>query len=126
MNRTIDNRARHAGMANWVNVILGIWVAISPFVLGFTHLEAAKWNDVAVGLAVLLSAFGHGPARGTSVLNILLGAWLIASPFVLAFATAPTPLWNNIILGIVIVLAAASMASRDRVDHAATPPPTHS
>ena len=105
------------------NVILGIWVAISPFVLGFSGIENARWNDVATGLAVMLLALGRGPqGSGTSVLNILLGGWLIASPFVLQF-NQPVPFWNNIILGIVILIVAAIAAGSSRTRVGPTPPP---
>jgi hypothetical protein len=86
------------------NVVFGAWVAISSFVLGFSHLAAARWNNVAVGLAVLVLAFARKPRqRGIGVLNVLFGAWLIISPFVLAIST-PAVVWNNIIFGALIVI----------------------
>jgi uncharacterized membrane protein HdeD (DUF308 family) len=44
---------------DWVNLLLGIWLIISPFVLGYMSVSAALWNDVIVGLAVVvLTAWG--------------------------------------------------------------------
>lgn len=40
----------------WTNVALGIWLAISPWVLGFTGAAAAARNAVLVGLLVLVVA----------------------------------------------------------------------
>src|ERR1041385_3573172 len=98
---------RHTANGNWINVVLGIWVVISPFVLTFARTEAALWNNVATGLAVMLVALsrGFGNPQGGRVLNILLGIWLVLSPFVLA-VYAPVFLWNNIILGVIIALFA--------------------
>ena len=36
----------------WANVALGIWLLISPWVLGFSSMMAAMWNAVIVGIVV--------------------------------------------------------------------------
>lgn len=42
----------------WTNALVGIWVAISPWVLGFNSLSTATWNVVIVGiLAVCLAGW---------------------------------------------------------------------
>jgi hypothetical protein len=38
----------------WANVAVGLWLAMSPWVLGFGHLTGAKWNVVAIGAAITL------------------------------------------------------------------------
>jgi hypothetical protein len=40
----------------WSNVIVGIWVASSPWVLGFSNNPVTTWNAVIVGLLVLCVA----------------------------------------------------------------------
>ena len=35
----------------WVNCILGLWIAVSPWVLGFQH-TAAMFVNLAVGLVI--------------------------------------------------------------------------
>lgn len=81
------------------------------------------WNNVAVGIAVMILAFSQRPGqRGTSVVNMLLGGWLIASPFVLGFA-APVPFWNNIILGVVILVVALMAGSVSQTTETTLPPP---
>ena len=40
----------------WVNVALAAWLIFSPWVLGFSTLQIAMWNHVAVGVAVLVLA----------------------------------------------------------------------
>lgn len=42
---------------SWLNIFLGIWLIISPFVLGFAgHGSSAMWNNIIVGIAVGLLA----------------------------------------------------------------------
>lgn len=47
----------HAGgWAAWVNLFLGGWLLVSPWMYGFTHLNAAVVNDVLSGSAIALLA----------------------------------------------------------------------
>ena len=95
------------GNSSWINVLLGIWVLISPFILGFARVEEARWNNVAVGVAVIVVALTRASGRrSASILNMLLGFWLIISPFVLGFANGSVALRHNIILGVIIAIVA--------------------
>jgi SPW repeat len=40
----------------WLDAIAGIWIAISPWFLGFSGMPAAAWVHVIVGLGVLALA----------------------------------------------------------------------
>jgi SPW repeat len=100
-------RSDSAGIS-WINTLLGIWVIISPFVLGFALFPVAMWNNVATGGAVaILALIRSGAPRqtGLSWVNVLLGIWLIISPFALGMLSG-IGLWNNIILGIIITIVA--------------------
>ncbi len=107
---------RRAGTGG-INVVLGIWVLISPFVLGFVQNQPAKWNNIAAGIAVALVSLS-----GVSWWNIVLGIWLIISPFVLGFAHSPTILWNNVIIGALIGIVAL-LGSSSRAATYENPPP---
>ena len=99
--------------ANWVNVLFGIWVIISPFMLQFARLPAAMWNNVIVGIVIALLALIRTSLprqSGWSWANVILGIWMIISPFALGVMTTAI-LWNNIILGIAIGLVAFGNAS---------------
>lgn len=115
MNETLQRQNAFGG--NWVNVLLGIWIVISPFVLGYSNRIAIMWNDVATGGAIFLLSLGRW--AGPSVLVVLLGIWLIISPFVLG-ASRPVAVWNNFILGIIVAIVALTAAGR-RPQPAATP-----
>jgi hypothetical protein len=39
----------------WVNVILGLWVLVSPFIL--TTGSSLKWSNVIVGIVVAVVAY---------------------------------------------------------------------
>jgi hypothetical protein len=40
----------------WVNLVLGVWVIVSPFVLHFTTDTRALWTHVVIGLVVAVLA----------------------------------------------------------------------
>jgi SPW repeat len=86
---------------SWVNVVLAIWVIVSPFVLAI-HSSRAVWNNVVTGVLVGILALIRWSVRqpGLSWLNLLLGIWLVISPFVLFLSGAA--MWNNVILGVIV------------------------
>ncbi|MBI4032887.1 SPW repeat protein [Candidatus Berkelbacteria bacterium] len=44
---------------HWVTLILGIWVLISPWLLGFAGIAAGLWSNIIVGLLlVIVSIWG--------------------------------------------------------------------
>jgi len=42
----------------WVEALLGLWVIIAPWVLGFTSLHAFTWNSVIVGALLVAISLG--------------------------------------------------------------------
>jgi hypothetical protein len=101
------------GGASWVNVLLGIWLIISPFVVQFARLPAVMWNNMIVGIVIAILALIHSSMprqAGWSWANVVLGIWMIISPFALGAMTTAI-LWNNIILGVVIAIVASANAS---------------
>ena len=38
------------------NALIGGWLIAAPFVLGYSNIEAAVWNDVALGILIALFA----------------------------------------------------------------------
>lgn len=43
---------------SWVNVILGLWMIVSPFVLGYANVDNAQTNSIVTGVIILaLAAF---------------------------------------------------------------------
>ncbi|HLN18747.1 MAG TPA: SPW repeat protein [Patescibacteria group bacterium] len=95
--------------AGWLNVLAGLWLIISPFVLRFSGTSAST-NAIIVGIIVailaLIAATSPASVMWTSWINIILGLWLIISPFIMGF-TGGAILANSIILGIIVVALSA-------------------
>lgn len=56
---------------SWAQLILGIWVLVSPWVIGFADISAALWSNVIVGALVVIFAlwqlFGGKSSSGSSM-----------------------------------------------------------
>jgi hypothetical protein len=104
------------GRSSLVNVVLGLWIIISAFVLGL-HAPKAIWNNVVTGLLVGALAVIRWAMNqpGLSWMNLFLGIWLVISPFVLVLGTAA--MWNNVLLGIIV----AALALTNTYSRASTP-----
>lgn len=40
--------------ANWAQLVLGIWLMVSPWLLGFSSISLMKWNNLLAGLIIVL------------------------------------------------------------------------
>lgn len=41
----------------WTGFVIGIWLIVSPWILGFSGISLAKWDSVFIGL-ILTLVFG--------------------------------------------------------------------
>jgi|SRR3954468_1391642 hypothetical protein len=52
----------------WVNVVLGIWLLLAPFLLGFTTVPGGAWTHWIVGaLVVIFAVWDLQSLRGRSM-----------------------------------------------------------
>ena len=93
---------------DWVQVLLGLWVAVSPWVLSAAD-STATWNFLIVGLVVIALAASEMSAfqRWKEWLIAALGTWLLLSPRMLEFIKEQSLTWNAAISGLLIVALAA-------------------
>lgn len=107
---TVATNNHTSTTADWVNIALGMWMTISPAVLGFSrHGGAPVWTNVAAGVVLVLLNFAALKGAGAGAIPgfiVLLGIWLFMSPFVLGFYRAAF-LWNNITMAFVVIGGAA-------------------
>ena len=107
---------------SWINLLAGVWVVFSPWILDFWRLTTPTWNNVIIGALVVVLATSRlwgDPGTWPSWTNVVLGIWLLISPWVLAFSSFGMPTGNDVILGIIIGVFAIWGASVQRA--ASTP-----
>ncbi|MBI4185391.1 MAG: SPW repeat protein [Proteobacteria bacterium] len=91
-----------------LNLLLGIWLILSPWVLAYATVQYAAWNAYAVGVVIAVAAVAALVAfhEWEEWVNLLFGVWLIVSPWLLKFDTVTAALWNQIAVGLVVGILA--------------------
>jgi hypothetical protein len=72
---------------NTLAFLLGVFLLVSPWVLGFTTDGIASWNAWITGVAVTVIALValSRPRAWRAWITLLLGAWAVGSPWILGF-----------------------------------------
>lgn len=96
-----------------LNLILGLWVIVSPWVLGFTDIQYAPANAVVIGIIIAAMAVWALVAfqEWEEWVNVFLGLWLVATPWLFGFAamssaatagSAYAASWNFVLAGLLV------------------------
>lgn len=85
-----------------INLVLGIWLIVSPIALGYAAQTTPAWNAYAIGVvvAVLSAAALWQFQKWEEWLSAVLGAWLVVSPWILGFGVGHVATWNQVIVGV--------------------------
>ncbi|KAB8193039.1 hypothetical protein FH608_022140 [Nonomuraea phyllanthi] len=94
----------------------GLYLAISPWVVGFFGRTNLTVNNLITGIALALLAAGtasaYGRMHGLTWVMPIIGVWTIITPWVLAPHSAGTgALISNVVTGAVIIACGLAMAS---------------
>ncbi|MFI5693772.1 SPW repeat protein [Kribbella sp. NPDC051586] len=89
--------------------LTGLYLAISPWVVGFTGFTSLTGNNLIVGIALALLAVGfasaYGRTHGMAWVAPLIGVWTIIAPWVVSGDVATTrTIWSNVVAGAIAVL----------------------
>ncbi len=88
------------------NLVLGIWLLISPWLLGYAAEAKPAWNAHTVGVIIAVAAAAALVAfqKWEEWVNVGLAAWLIVSPYLLGYDSLQAALWNQLIVGVLVGL----------------------
>lgn len=90
------------------NLVLGLWLAISPWALAYMTEARPAWNALIIGVIIAVAAAAALIAfhKWEEWVNVGLAIWLIVAPFTLEFATHTVAMWNHIIVGVLVGILA--------------------
>ena len=91
-----------------VNLILGLWMVVSPWALTHQAETNPTWNAVILGILIAAVALG-ALFRVMAWLewgNVVLGVLLVLSPWILGFSGLVAAMWNAVIVGAVVAVLA--------------------
>ena len=100
----------------WASFTLGLWLAMSPWLLDYSGVEAATANAAGVGLVLALGSHFDATFDDVSAewVNLALALWLVAAPFVLGFTERMDVAANSMAVGAVVAALAFSALSLDK------------
>jgi hypothetical protein len=106
-------------MKHWqdpVNLIAGIWMIVSPWVLAHVAETRPTWNAVVLGILIAAVAFSalFEVFAWQEWANVLFGGWLIVSPWVLGFSAVLMAMVNAVVVGAVVAVLALWALGTDR------------
>jgi hypothetical protein len=96
------------------SLLLGVWLVLSPFVLGFTG-TAATWMTIVLGLGVILFALEGFviPSYLEEWGEILLGLALLVAPWAVGYEPGSATV-SSMVSGLLVILLAAWELATDR------------
>ena len=100
------NKWSNAKLCDVANLVLGLLLALSPWIAGYSGQPAQNAVIAGLAIAVLSVAALAAFAQWEEWLNLLLGLWVLVSPWALGFqgTTAATV---HIVIGILVAALAA-------------------
>lgn len=99
---------------DWVNLILGIWLFISPWITGYSQ-TFFSWNAFLFGVLLMIFSVWSlaSPRIWEEWFTLIIGAWVFISPWVLGFATMNVS-WSFYIVGAVVFILSLWAMGRPR------------
>ena len=105
-------------------LLTGLYVAASPWIVGFSATRSLATSDLIVGIAVAFLTYGFATtldrAHGMTWTLPVLGVWVIVSPWILpGVALTAGMIWSNVVAGALLTflgLNAAYFGMRTRAE----------
>ncbi len=93
-----------------LTLILGLFLGVAPWLLGYSDNNTALWTSVVLGAVVALvslyKVMVHDDARWEYWVAGLAGFVGVFAPFVLGFTVETTAMWTTGIVGLVVFFIA--------------------
>lgn len=99
-----------------VNAILGAWLVLSPWLLGFSGLMIATTSAVAIGLLLIASSLGamQVPQAWEEWMDVGLGVALVIAPWLLGFDGHGVAMQNALVTGLAVTVLAVWVLLTDK------------
>jgi|SRR5882724_1157584 len=96
----------------WITGILGLILAIGPYLFGYSSNVAALWTSILIGGATFIVSLAEALQADRQQWEYwtaaILGIAAIIAPFILGFGNISSAMWSSIALGVLIALFAGS------------------
>jgi hypothetical protein len=110
MANSASLRGGDKNVQDWINLICGVLLFVSPWALGFSgDLMAARtaWVGGAIIFVMSLAALVQF-VEWEEWVALIVGALVIIAPWVFGFAAIHVAMWSCVVLGAIVVLSSIS------------------
>jgi bacteriorhodopsin len=94
----------------WVTLLLGLFLGVAPWLMGYQDNNSAMWTSVILGTVMVLvsgyKAVVHDNARWEYWIAGFAGLLAVFAPFVLGFTIEAVAMWTTGIVGLVVFFIA--------------------
>jgi hypothetical protein len=99
-----------------VSALVGVWLILSPWALGFQSDTNALANAVIIGLLLIATAVGaiFVPRAWEEWTEGVLGVWLVISPWALGFAGIQNAMISAVASGFAVIVLALWVLMTDK------------
>jgi formate hydrogenlyase subunit 3/multisubunit Na+/H+ antiporter MnhD subunit len=95
---------------SWLTLILGLFLGVAPWLLGYSDNSTALWTSVVLGTIIALVALYkvmiHDTAKWEYWVAGVAGFVAVFAPFVLGFTVEATAMWTTGVVGLVVFFVA--------------------
>ncbi|MGE5270669.1 MAG: SPW repeat protein [Thiohalocapsa sp.] len=139
---TGGNPARSNNWQDWANMVLAVWLFVSPWILSFGSGGGAagtaaagggaggsgvtaSWNAWVLGVLVFLAAISAISRMEfwQERLNAVFAVWIFVAPWALGFTNLAAASWDHWIVGVLVFFISLSMLTSTRSTVPASRPP---
>ena len=110
MPNSASLRGGEKNVQDWINLVCGALLFVSPWVLRFSGdamAARAAWIGgviiFAMGLVALMQF-----AEWEEWIALIVGALVVIAPWALGFAAIQAAMWSCVVLGVIVVLSSIS------------------
>ena len=92
-----------------VLIVVGLWEALAPFILGYPNTATALWNALLIGVILFtlelraLILDDVNAYRTLDWISALLGLWLVVALFIPGYTAPPVAVWNDMTVGLLVI-----------------------
>jgi hypothetical protein len=99
-----------------VNVVLGLWLVLSPWVLAYRTETNPMWNAIILGIVIAgVAVYAMFRAMAWQEwANVAFGIWLVISPWAVGFSGLVAAMWNAVIVGAIVAVLAVWALGTDK------------
>lgn len=98
---------------SWLIALLGVVLAIAPWLLGYSDESAAMWTSLVIGIVVAVvaayDAITGDERRWEEWLAVIAGAAAVIAPFIF-FSSVTTAVWTSVVIGVLLIVLAGYRA----------------